>query len=39
MHSDLEKAVKILEAGGLVAIPTETGYGLAAGARSRFITC
>ena len=30
MHSDLEKAVKILEAGGLVAIPTETVYGLAA---------
>lgn len=35
MHSDLEKAVKILEAGGLVAIPTETVYGLAARRRKR----
>ena len=34
MHSDLEKAVKILEAGGLVAIPTETVYGLAADAEN-----
>jgi L-threonylcarbamoyladenylate synthase len=29
---DIEKAVKILQAGGLVAIPTETVYGLAANA-------
>ena len=35
MHSDLEKAVKILEAGGLVAIPTETVYGLAADAKTK----
>ena len=35
MHSDLEKAVKILEAGGLVAIPTETVYGLAADAENK----
>ena len=34
MHSDLEKDLKLLEAGGLVAIPTETVYGLAADAEN-----
>ena len=31
-QSDIEKAVSILRRGGLVAIPTETVYGLAADA-------
>ena len=31
-QSDIEKAVSILRLGGLVAIPTETVYGLAADA-------
>ena len=30
--SDIEKAGELLRAGGLVAIPTETVYGLAANA-------
>ena len=33
--SDLERAVKILKAGGLVAFPTETVYGLGADASNR----
>ena len=32
-HDDLTKAAKILSEGGLVALPTETVYGLAADAR------
>ena len=31
-QQDIEKAAKILKSGGLVAIPTETVYGLAADA-------
>ena len=31
-QQDIEKAAKILKNGGLVAIPTETVYGLAANA-------
>lgn len=34
MHSEIEKAAKILSEGGLVAIPTETVYGLAADAEN-----
>lgn len=34
MHSEIEKAVEVLAAGGLVAIPTETVYGLAADAEN-----
>lgn len=34
MQKDLEKAVRILREGGLVAIPTETVYGLAADAEN-----
>lgn len=34
MKKELEKAVEVLKAGGLVAIPTETVYGLAADAEN-----
>jgi L-threonylcarbamoyladenylate synthase len=32
IHGDIERAVEVLEAGGLVALPTETVYGLGADA-------
>lgn len=34
LHAEITKAVEILRAGGLVAMPTETVYGLAADARN-----
>ena len=35
----LDRAVTVLRAGGLVAIPTETVYGLAARVRRSWIAC
>lgn len=34
MHADVERAAVVLRAGGLVALPTETVYGLGADARN-----